>query len=138
MLTTMTTRPTLFAAISLAAILLTGCASASNSVASPTPSATAEAAIPASQITTIDDGINWARGLDSNATADELSEGIQKIGDLVPDLDLWFQDNNEIGRGLISLNIDVLDDPANAGTKVDDLNVIVDDLEASIAKGNNP
>lgn len=94
--------------------------------------------IGADDIETIDDGIAWARSLDSTATAAELSAGIDRIGDLVPDLDIWFATNNKIGVALIELNTEVLEDPGDAGTKVDDLNAIVDDIEAAIEKGPNP
>jgi hypothetical protein len=116
--------------------LLTGCAT-SEPVASP--AATSDApALTADQIVTIDDGIEWARGLDDAATATELSQGIGAIGDLVPGEDIWFQTNNEIGQDLIGLNLDVLNNPEAAGTKVDDLGVIVDKLEAAIAHGDKP
>jgi hypothetical protein len=61
---------------------------------------------------TLDDAIDWARDLDDSATADELSAGIQKIGALVPDLDIGFQESNEIGGSLVTLNADVLGDRA--------------------------
>lgn len=136
MLTIMKTR---LAPLILSALILTGC-----NAPAPDPTATnvetqqAEVALTASDIVTIDDGIEWARELDDTATADELSDGINRIGELVPDLDIWFADNNEIGGALITLNADVLGDPDNAGTKVDDLNAIIDDLEASIEKGPTP
>jgi hypothetical protein len=123
------------ALIMTAALMLSGCAGG----AEPEPAATATvAAITASQIATIDDGIEWAQSLDDTVTATELSEGITAIGDLVPDLDIWFATNNELGRALIVLNGDVLDDPDTAGDKVDDLQSIVDDIEAAIEKGPNP
>lgn len=116
---------------------LTGCA-ATAPASEPEPAVAAEAPIEAADIETIDDGIAWARSLDDTATADELSEGLNQISGLVPELDIWFQANNEIGRDLISLNVDVLANPADAGTKVDDLQAIVDDIEAAIEKGNTP
>lgn len=75
---------------------------------------TQEVAITAADIVTIDDGIEWARALNGSADA------------------------GEIGGALITLNADVLNDPDNAGTKVDDLNAVIDDLEASIEKGPTP
>lgn len=138
MLTIMKTRSGL-APLILAALILTGCSTPAPDAPPTTEAAEVAApALTASDIVTIDDGIEWARGLDDTASADELSEGIDKIGALVPDLDIWFADNNEIGRALITLDIDVMGDRDNAGTKVDDLNAIIDDLEASIAKGQNP
>lgn len=92
----------------------------------------------ASDIATIDDGIEWARGLDDSTTSTELSTGIQAIGHLVPEQDIWFDDSNDIGGDLISLNADVLANPDDAGSMVDDLNDIIDDLEAFISKGNRP
>lgn len=119
------------------ALTLTGCSPAS--VSAPTPSETAqETTLTSDQIETIDDGIAWARGLDDSVTSTELSKGIVTIGTMVPEQDLWFEDNNQIGGDLIALNAEVLANPGEAGSKVDDLNEIVDDLEAAIAKGDNP
>jgi len=117
-------------------LLLAGCTSIESRPQSE--SAPAATAISVSEIVDIDDGIAWARSLDDSVSARELTDGIDTIGALVPDLDLWFQDNNKIGQGLIALGLDVRDDPDNAGSKVDDLNDIVDDIEDSIAKGNVP
>ena len=121
------------AALIVSILLLTGCAAAPAPAPVPEP-----VAIEASDIQTMDDGIAWARGLTSDVSAEELSAGINAVGDLVPEQDIWFQDNNEIGGALITLNSDVLADPDNAGSKVDDLNDIIDDLEASIEKGPTP
>lgn len=92
----------------------------------------------AADISTIDDGITWAHGLDKTVTSSELSKGINKIGDLVPDLDIWFETKNKIGQSIVKLNAAVLADPSNAGSKVDDLGAIMTDIEAAIAKGNAP
>ncbi|WP_217183997.1 hypothetical protein [Streptomyces sp. AC495_CC817] len=92
----------------------------------------------ATDIRTIDDGITWARGLDATATAAEIDAGIVKIGTLVPDLDIWFDTGNKIGVDLIQLNADVMANQDDAGSKVDELNDIIDDLEAAIDKGNTP
>jgi hypothetical protein len=119
------------------ALLLAGCAP-TPPTATPTASTTAERKIAASEIKTIDDGIAWARGLDKSVSATELSHGINAIGDLVPKLDIWFATNNKIGQALIKLNLEVLDNPSNAGSKVDDLNDIVDEIEKAIAKGDTP
>lgn len=124
------------AALALA-FALTGCAS-TTPVSEPETTVAAESAIDAASIETIDDGIAWARGLDDTATAAEISEGLRQISGLVPDLDIWFEANNDIGGALIKLNADVLANPDDAGTKVDDLQAIVDDIEAAIAKGNAP
>lgn len=119
------------------ALTFTGCAPAT--ISAPTPSETApEAALTADQIVTIDDGIAWARGLDESASSTELSAGIRKLGELVPDQDIWFETSNTIGADLISLNAEVLANPDEAGSKGDDLQEIIDDLEAAIAKGDNP
>lgn len=119
------------------ALTFTGCPPATTSA--PKPSETAREAVPAARdIVTIDDGIDWARGLDETVDADELGTGIRAIGDLVPEQDIWFDDSNSIGIDLIGLNTDVLANPDDAGSKVDDLNDIIDNLEAAIAKGNNP
>lgn len=119
------------------ALTITGCSPATTSA--PQPSETAQEAAPtARDIVTIDDGIAWARGLDESASATELNTGIIKVGELVPDQDIWFDTSNSIGVDLIQLNAAVLASPDDAGSKVDDLNDIIDDLEAAIAKGNNP
>lgn len=146
MLTNMGTKTTgmktfLTAVLVAIAVSVAGCSVVSDMPA--TPAAThaqesAASALHAANIVTIDDGIAWARALSTDVSADELSTGITKIGDLVPDLDIWFQTNNEIGQALIRLNLDVLNDPANAGTKVDDLKAIVDQIEAAIEKGDKP
>lgn len=119
------------------ALALTGCTpSASNS---PRPSeASQEAAPTAEEIVSLADGIAWARGLDESASATELSAGIRKIGDLVPEQDIWFETSNTIGTELVSLNADVLASPDDAGSKVDDLNDIIDDITAALDKGNTP
>lgn len=119
------------------ALVFTGCTpTASNS---PSPSGAAlENALTADQIVSLDDGIAWARGLDESASAIELSAGIRKIGDLVPEQDIWFDTSNRIGAELVSLNADVLASPDDAGSKVDDLNDIIDDLNAALDKGNTP
>lgn len=130
-----TPRPIIAALLLAGALTFTGCAAPA---VEPEATATAETAIAATDIETIDDGIAWARALDGTATADELSEGITRLSRIIPDLDIWFQDNNAIGSDLINLNADVLSDPATAGTKVADLQAIVDDIEAAIAKGNTP
>ena len=123
----------------IVAMLLAGCTPSTTAESSPTSSSTATAPAPAADgIRDIDDGIAWARNLDSSVSAQELSTGINKIGDLVPDLDIWFARNNEIGASLIQLNALVLADPTNAASKLGALNVIVDDIEEAIAHGNNP
>jgi hypothetical protein len=128
------------AATFIATLVLTGCAPAADTP--PAPSAAASDAAPeapaAADIVTMDDAIAWARGVDDTVSADELSAGIQALGDLVPEEDIWFATNNEIGMALIELNADVQSDPAAAGDKVDDLQSIVDDLETAIEKGPNP
>lgn len=129
--------PTLALLALAGALTLTGCSPVA--VSAPTPSETAQAvALTADQIVTIDDGIAWARGLDESVPATELGAGIRKIGELVPDQDIWFQRSNTLGTDLISLNAEVLANPDDAGSKVDDLQQIIDDLEAAIAKGDNP
>lgn len=136
MLTIMKTRPAVVAFLLISLIGLGGCAAPAAS--EPAPSPTAIQRLQSAGIVTIDDGIAWARGLGDWATATELSQGIVAIGKLVPDQNLWFEYNNEIGQNLISLNADILNDPDNATTKIDDLNAIIDDLEAAIAKGGKP
>ncbi|MCT1395687.1 hypothetical protein M4D51_08100 [Microbacterium sp. p3-SID338] len=133
-------RSAVLTAMTISAVLLTGCASSNEAASGPTPtlSTSSEAKVEAADIVTIDDGIIWARGLSDSTSADELSLGITTIGELVPQQDLWFEDSNEIGRNLIALNAEVQAAPEDAGTKVDDLNAIIDDLETAIEKGNTP
>ena len=137
MLQHMTTTRLKIAGAALAVLLLTGCAPTPPS-SSPTPTATKEAAMPADSITTIDDGIAWARAIDKTITATELSHGINKIGDLVPTLDIGFRANNKIGQELIKLNAEVLNNPDTAGSKVDDLGDVITELQTAIAKGDVP
>ena len=115
----------------LVVTLLAGCSSASE----PEPAPIVER-ISAIDIDSMDTGIAWARGLDSNATADELSLGIEQIGDYFVDEDVWFATNNEIRGALISLNAKVQSGQGTTGAKVGELNVIVDDIEEAIEKGN--
>ncbi|KJL35471.1 hypothetical protein [Microbacterium azadirachtae] len=119
------------------ALLFAGCAP-TPPAATPTPTATVERAIAAADIKTIDDGIAWAHGLDKTVSATELSHGINAISDLVPKLDIWFATNNKIGQALTKLNAEVLAAPANASSKVDGLNDIVNEIEKAIAKGDAP
>lgn len=119
------------------ALVFTGCTPSESN--SPRPSEASQEATPtAEEIVSLADGIAWARGLDESASATELSAGIRKIGDLVPEQDIWFETSNTIGTELVSLNADVLASPDEAGSKVDDLNDIIDDLTAALDKGNTP
>jgi uncharacterized lipoprotein YajG len=121
--------------ITASILLLAGCSAPSEPPAEPTATAVT---IEAASITTIDDGIGWARSLDQTVRAAELAEGVQKIGDLVPQESIWFSTKNKIGGELISLNAEIQADPGSASVNVDDLNAIVDDIEAAIAHGNKP
>lgn len=138
MLATMKTRATVLSVLIVSTLVLSGCGTASAPTAEPSASATAESRFQAVDIVTIDDGITWARGLGDWATATELSNGINKIGALVPEQDIWFATSNQIGSDLISLNLAIQEDPDNAAMKVDDLNAIIDQIEAAIEKGNAP
>jgi hypothetical protein len=131
-------RPTLL--MVAGALLLAGCAvspAAQRPTSSAEPSAVIEA-IEATDIRTIDEGIEWARNLPDDVPAQELSAGINAIGELVPDLDIWFATSNEIGRALIQLNAEVLEEPSAAAATTDDLKLIIEDIEAAIEKGPNP
>jgi len=108
------------------AVTLCGCAT-------PSPQPTDATEIDrAESIGTIDDGIAWARSLDDDTTAEELSVGISRIGDLVISSDIPSEEGNEISSALLELKTEVLADPDDADEHVEDLNEIVDDLEASI------
>ena len=123
----------LVAPILLAVILLAGCTAHQ---APPTPSETQAATtkmVPTYTVT-IDDGLTWARSLDGTETAAEVSQGLQKIGELVPTLGLFAADNNAIGQDLITLNNDVLGGPANAGASIGRVKAIADDIEAAITR----
>ncbi|MEH6782188.1 MAG: hypothetical protein V7618_11575 [Rhodoglobus sp.] len=117
-------------------LLLAGCALSEGGPQSE--SAPESTAISASVVVDIDDGIVWARGLDDSVSTLEMTERIDTIGALLLDLDLWFQDSNEIGQGLFALGLDIRDDPDDAGSKVEDLNDIVDEIQDSISKGDVP
>lgn len=127
-------------AVAAAALLaLTACAPSTGTTTEQSPLASAApAAIEATDIVTMDDGVAWARSLTADAPATEISTGMGALMDLVPEQDIWFATNNEIGRELNALNAEVLSDPEDAGTKVDDLNAIVDDIEAAIEHGPKP
>ncbi len=129
-------RKTKLGIIVVATLTLSGCAPAAPPTDPPASSPGAE--LTAATITTIDDGIAWARSIDPSVTADELQAGIAKIAVLVPDLDIWFEDSNRIGQALIRLTSDVLDHPEHAGTKIPDLQQIASDIEVAVAKGNTP
>lgn len=138
MLANMKTRPVVLAVLLASTVFMAGCSTPAESAPQPSATATSEARLQAAGIVTLDDGIAWARGLGDWATATELGNGIDKIGALVPEQDIWFATSNQIGRDLITLNLAIQEDPENAATKIDDLNVIVDQIEAAIEKGNVP
>jgi len=101
--------------------------------ATPSPEPTTATEVDrAESIDTIDDGIAWARSLDDDTTAEELSVGISRIGDLVIASDIPSDESTEISSALLELNTEVLADPDDADDHVEDLNEIVDDLEAAI------
>jgi len=103
----------------------------------PAPTSTVER-VAAIDINSMESGIAWARGIDASATADELSLGIGQIGDYFVDEDVWSATNNEIGGALITLNSKVQSGQGNTSQKVDELNMIVDDIETAIRKGQTP
>lgn len=122
----------------IAATILALSACSSPAAEPSAPISAAPAAPTAADIETMDDGIAWARSLTTSTTATELSAGMGELMDLVPEQDIWFSTSNKIGQELNALNAEVLAGPGDAGTKVDDLNSIVDDIEEAIAHGNNP
>jgi len=110
------------------AVTLSGCA---------TPSPEPDGAVDedrAASITTIDEGIDWARSLDDETTADELSVGIGRIGDLVIGLGISSEESNEISSALLALSTEVDSDPEDVDDHVEDLKEIVDDIEAALEK----
>jgi hypothetical protein len=119
----------------LSITLLAGCASAGDYRPMPTSSVERFAAV---DIDSMDSAIDWARGLDSSASADEISIGISQIGDYFLNEEVWFATNNEIGGALLSLNAKVQSGQGTTGSKVDELNVIVDDIEKAIEHGDRP
>jgi hypothetical protein len=109
------------------AVTLSGCATPS-----PEPTDAAAEVDQAASITTIDEGIAWAEGLDDDTTAEELSVGIGRIGDLVLDLDISSEESNEISSALLTLSTEVDSDPEDVDDHVEDLKEIVVDIEAAI------
>ncbi|MET0830340.1 MAG: hypothetical protein ABWY26_12510, partial [Microbacterium sp.] len=72
--------------------------------ATPSPEPTSAAEVDrAAGIATIDEGIAWARGLDDDTTAEELSAGISRIGDLVISSDIASEEGNAISSALLEL-----------------------------------
>ena len=108
------------------AVTLSGCATPS-----PEPTGDSEVAR-AAGITTIDEGIAWARSLDDDTSAEELSVGIGRIGDLVIALGISSEESNEISSALLTLNTEVDSDPDDVDDHVEDLKEIVDDIEAAM------
>lgn len=103
--------------------------------ATPSPEPTGAAEVDAAaNITTIDEGIAWARTLDDDTTADELSVGIGRIGDLVIGSNISSEEINEINSALLTLGTEVDSDPEDVDDHVEDLREIVDDIEAAIEK----
>ncbi len=103
--------------------------------ATPSPEPTGADDDSAASITTIEDGIEWAQSLDDDTTADELSAGIARIGDLVIGLDISSEESNEISSALLTLSAEVDSDPEDVDDHVEDLKEIVDDIEAAIENG---
>jgi len=120
------------AVAALLILLLAACSTTAPDQPSPQQS------IAASDITSTTDAIAWARALDNSATATELSEGIDKLGTYFAAEEVWFQTHNSLGQDLISLNADIVGNPNAAGSKVDDLQLIVDKIEDAIEKGDTP
>jgi uncharacterized caspase-like protein len=58
--------------------------------------------------------------------------GISRIGDLVIASDMPAEEGEAITSALLELKTEVLADPDDADDHVEDLNEIVDDLEAAI------
>lgn len=111
-------------------VSLSGCATPS-----PAPTGVSEVDRAAS-LTTIDEGVAWARSLDDDTSAQELSEGIARIGDLVIALDISAQERNEVSSALLTLNTEVDSDPNDVDDHVEDLKEIVEDIEAAIENGS--
>jgi len=125
--------------------LLAGCTGAAepetdggSATSSESEASTADAPIDPESIESIDEGIAWARALDDTVAADELALGIDAITDHLLDQEIAFETSNEIGQALMALNDDVRSAPDTAGTRVVDLNAIVDRLETAIETGATP
>lgn len=67
-----------------------------------------------------------------------MNAGITKIENLVGKQDIWFETHNSIEQDLIHLQAEIAADPANAFTKVDDLDVELGKIDAAVAHGNKP
>ena len=111
------------------AVTLSGCAT-------PSPEAIDEGDDSAAGISTIDEGIAWARDLDEEASVDELSAGIAKIGELVIALDIPDEERDKIGSALLTLDSEVDSNPEDVDDHIEELDEIVDDIEAAIEKGS--
>jgi hypothetical protein len=112
-------------------VALSGCATPS-----PEPTGAGEEVDRAASITSIDEGIAWARSLDDDTTADELSVGIGRIGDLVIGLNMSSEESSEISSALLTLSTEVDSDPEDVDDHVEDLKEIVDDIEAGIERAS--
>lgn len=127
----MTKQPAFGLSLALAvSVTLSGCATSS------TGSDDAADVDSAAGISTIDEGIAWAQDLDDETSAEELSAGIAKIGDLVIALDIPAEERNEIGSALLTLDSQVDSDPENVDDHIEELDEIVEDIEAAIEKGS--
>lgn len=130
--------PLTAALVASAAVLLAGCTAVAPDTAATYTATPEPDSVAAEDISTIDEGIAWARSLDSDVEERDLSRGIRAISDLVPEQNIWFETSNDISGDLIGLNADVLANPDDAGSKVDELNEIIDNLEAAMARGDQP
>lgn len=83
------------------------------------------------QIDDVSDGVTWARGLSEKTPnlVDEMTAGIPLLVDSIVAADINAMANNSINQDLLSLQLDIFEDPENAASKVDDLNDIIDELE---------
>jgi hypothetical protein len=127
--------------IAVAAVtMLAGCSGAPDptTAESTAPASTSEASAPEQPIDpegieSMDEGIAWARALDDSVTAEQLSSGIDRITGHLLDEEIDFETSNEIGQALMALDGEISSAPDTAGSRVADLEVIVDRIEAATA-----
>jgi hypothetical protein len=113
-------------------LLLAGC-SATVPLSAPAP-----VAVSASAIETLDDANAWADSLTGTASTEEMSEGLGRIGELVPSDEIWFETSNELGQDIISLNSDLFKNPDATAEHIASIQAILDRIDAAIAHGDKP
>ncbi|GLJ79762.1 hypothetical protein [Microbacterium imperiale] len=122
-------------AVALTLILLAGCSSTGTRDAdsvSPSAAVSSPAAnIAPNDIDSVETASQWAQDLDDSAIGAQVAEGIERILPLVHESGVPTIDANRISRDLLSLQIDVLDSPDTATSRLPELIGLIDELAAS-------